>query len=119
MQFVLIIYHGTTPLPGTPQWDALSKEEQKAAYADYAALNKVENLTPVPPMGLPENATTVRVDNGTTITTEGPYLGVKGAVGGAFVLEAEDLDTAVAIASRVPQARRGGAVEVRPSATYW
>ncbi len=119
MQFVLVIYHGTTPLPGTPEWESLSREEQEAAYADYGALNQMENLTPGPPMGLPENAATVRVEHGSTVTTEGPYLDVKGAVGGFYVVEAEDLDAAVAIASRVPQARRGGAVEVRPSAKYW
>ena len=40
MQFVLIIYHGTAPLPGTPAWDSLSSEEQNQTYADYATLNK-------------------------------------------------------------------------------
>jgi hypothetical protein len=119
MQFVLMIYHGTAPLPGTPELESLSEEERKAVYADYAALNKMENVTPIPPLGLPENATTVRVENGSTVTTEGPYLGVKGAVGGVGVVEAEDLAAAVAIASRVPQARMGGAVELRPSAKYW
>jgi hypothetical protein len=119
MQFVLIIYHGTFPLPGTPESELLSEEEQKAIYADYATLNEMENMTPGPPLGLPENATTVRVENGSTVTTEGPYFGVKGAVGGFYVVEAEDLAAAVAIASRVPQARLGGAVEVRPSAKYW
>jgi hypothetical protein len=119
MQFVLVIYHGTAPLPGTPEWDSLSEEEQKAVYADYGALNKMENMTPGPPLGLPENATTVRVENGSTVTTEGPYLDLKGAVGGVYAVDAEDLDAAVAIASSVPQARLGGAVEVRPSAKYW
>jgi hypothetical protein len=119
MQFVLIIYHGTFPLPGTPEAKLISEEEQKAIYADYATLNEMENMTPGPPLGLPENATTVRVENGSTVTTEGPYVGVGGAVGGFYVVEAEDLAAAVAIASRVPQARLGGAVEVRPSASYW
>jgi hypothetical protein len=119
MTYVLVIYHGTTPLPDTPAWKALSPEEQKEAYADYEALNQMENLTPAPPLGLPGNARTVRVENGSTVTTEGPYVGADGAVGGFYVLEAEDLDAAVAIASRIPQARRGGAVEVRPSAKYW
>jgi hypothetical protein len=76
MQFVLIIYHGTFPLPGTPESELLSEEERKAIYADYATLNEMENMTPGPPLGLPENATTVRVENGSTVTTEGPYLGV-------------------------------------------
>lgn len=119
MQFVLVIYHGSYPLPGRPEAESVSEEEKNAAYADYAALNKMENVTGGPPLGLPENATTVRVENGSTVTTEGPYLDLKSAVGGFLVVEAEDLDAAVAIASRVPQARMGGAVEVRPSVQYW
>jgi hypothetical protein len=119
MQFVLIVYHGSSPLPGTPEAEAASEEEKKAAYADYDALSKLENVAGGPPLGLPEQATTVRVENGSTVTTEGPYLDVKSAVDGFLVVDAEDLDAAVAIASRVPQARLGGAVEVRPSAQYW
>jgi len=119
MQFVLVIYHGSAPLPGTPEAESVPEEEKNAAYADYAALNKMENVAGGPPLGLPENATTVRVENGSTVTTEGPYLDVKSAVGGFLVVEAEDLEAAVAIASRVPQARMGGAVEVRPSVQYW
>jgi hypothetical protein len=119
MQFVLMIYQGTTPLPNTDEWSTLSKEEQQAIYADYTALNKTEGLTPGPPLGLPEQATTVRVDNGATVTTDGPYVDTKGAVGGFFVLDAESLDDAIKLAARVPAARHGGAVEVRPVSTYW
>jgi hypothetical protein len=79
----------------------------------------MENLTPAPPLGLSEDATTVHVENGSTVSSGGPYLGVKGAVGWFYVLEAEDTDAAFAIASRIPQTRRGGAVEVRPSPKYW
>jgi hypothetical protein len=111
MQFVLVIYGGSER--------SVSEEEKNAAYADYAALNNMENVTGCPPLGLPENATTVRVENGSAVTTEGPYLDVKSAVGGFLVVEAENLDAAVAVASRVPQARMGGAVEVRPSVAYW
>ena len=119
MQFVLVIYHGTTPLPGTPEFEAISQEEKRVIYADYEAINKMENVTPGVPLGLPENATTVRVENGSTVTTDGPYLDLKGAVGGFGVVEAESIDEAIAVASRVPQARLGGAVEVRPSRKYW
>jgi hypothetical protein len=119
MQFVLMIYQGTTPLPRTPEWESLSEEKQRAAYADYGNLNNMENVTPGVPLGLPEDATTVRVENGSTATSDGPYLDVKGAVGGTYVVETDDLDAAVAIAARVPAARLGGAVEVRPSAKYW
>src|SRR3954454_4759672 len=119
MQVVLMIYQGSTPLPGTPEWEALSPQEQKQVYADYAALNKLDNVTSGPPLGMPEDATTVRVDGGTTLTTDGPYVDVKSAVGGFAVVEADDLAAAVAIAARIPAARLGGAVEIRPAATYW
>jgi hypothetical protein len=118
MQFVMLIYQGTTPLPNTEAWEALPAEEQQAIYADYAALNKAPGLTAGLPLGLPEQAKAVRVDGGTTVTTDGPVV-ADGAVGGYFVLEADDLDAAIELASRIPAARHGGAIEVRPVATYW
>lgn len=119
MQFVLVIYHGTCPLPSTPEWESVSAEYKKAAYADYAALNKLENWNGAPPMGLPRDATTVTVKDGSVVLTDGPWLGLRHAVGGFAVVEAADLDAAVALAARVPQARMGGAVEVRPSVKYY
>lgn len=119
MQFVLMIYQGTTPLPNTPAWDALAEDEQKQIYADYAALNSTPGLTPGVPLGLPDQATTVRVENGTTVTNDGPYLDTNGAVGGYAVFEADDVKDAIELASRIPAARLGGAIEVRPAATYW
>ena len=119
MQFVLLIYQGTTPLPNTPEWSTLTEGAQKAIYADYAALGRTEGVTPGLPLGLPEKATTVIVDNGRTRTSDGPFVDVKGAVAGYFVVEADDLDAAIAVAARVPAARHGGAIEVRPVGTYW
>ena len=71
-------------------------------------------MTPGVPLGLPENATTVRVQAGKTLTTDGPFVGMKEAIGGYFVLEADDLDAAIELAARVPAARLGGAIEIRP-----
>ncbi|WP_405178687.1 YciI family protein [Nocardia sp. NBC_01377] len=119
MQFVLVIYHGTYPLPGTPEAERVSEEVRTAAYTDFAALSKMENWSGAPPMGLPQDATTVTVKDGSPVLTEGPWLGTGHAVGGFAVVEAEDLAAAVAIAARVPQARMGGAVEVRPSVKYY
>ena len=119
MQFVLLIYQGTSPLPNTDAWETLSQDEQSAVYADYAALTKTPGLAGGPPLGLPKDATTVRVENGQTLTTDGPYVDDKGAVGGFMIFEAEDLDAAIALAARVPAARLGGAIEVRPVAKYW
>ncbi len=119
MNYVVLIYQGSTPLPSSPEWEAMSEEEQKQIYADYGALNQTPGVTPGAPMGLPEHATTVRVENGKTLTTDGPFVGMKEAVGGFFMLEAEDLDAAIEVASRVPAARLGGAIEIRPVQTYW
>lgn len=115
MQYIMVIYQGDA----LKRQAALPEEEQKQVYADYAAINKTPGVTTVPPMGVPENATTVRVEGGKTLTTDGPYVGMKEAVGGLFILEAEDLDAAIGVAARVPAARYGGAVEIRPSEVYW
>jgi len=118
-QFVLMIYQGTTPLPGTPEWEAMPQEEQTKVYADYAALNQTPGATGGPPLGLPDDARTVVVKDGAVDVREGAHLGTEGAVGGFLVLEAEDMAAAIDIASRIPAARLGGAIEVRPVAKYW
>jgi hypothetical protein len=119
MQYVLLIYQGSTPLPGSEEFAAMSEAEQQQVYADYGALNQIPGVTPGPPMGLPEDATTVRVADGKALTTDGPFADTKEAVGGMFTLEADDLDAAIEIAAKVPAARLGGAIEIRPVATYW
>ncbi|HEY3670593.1 MAG TPA: YciI family protein [Acidimicrobiia bacterium] len=118
-QFVILIYQGTTPLPGTAEWDALPQNEQTKVYADYAALNQTTGVSPGPPLGLPADARTVVVKDGTVDVRDGAHLGTDGAVGGFLVLEADDLDAAIELASRIPAARLGGAIEVRPVAKYW
>jgi hypothetical protein len=118
MQYVLLIYQGTMPLPSDPDaWATLSEPEQTAIYNDYGELNRTPGVTPGLPLGLPTDATTVQVNEGKTVTREGPYLS-EGA-GGYLVFEADDLDAAIQLASRIPAARHGGAIEIRPVATYW
>ena len=119
MKYMLLIHQGTTPLPGTEAWDALSAEQQGAIYAAYKALNETPGLTPGEAMREPATATTVRVRDDEVLTTDGPYAELKEAIGGYFHLECEDLDAAVAVAATVPAARFGGAVEVSPLGTYW
>jgi hypothetical protein len=115
MKYMLLIYQGTTPVPGTDAWDALSQEEQGAVYAAYKALNETPGFTPGNvQMDSPETATTVRVQDGRTLTTDGPFAELKEAIGGFGFYEADDLDAALELASRIPAARMGGAVEVRP-----
>jgi hypothetical protein len=119
VQYALLIYQGMTPLPNTPEWSTLSDDEQAAVYTDYAAIGEMSNVTPGLPLGVPEKARTVRVEDGEPVVSDGPYIDVKGAIGGFFVVEADDLDAAVAVAARVPAARLGGGIEIRPCETYW
>jgi hypothetical protein len=114
MKYLLLIQQGTTPLPGTPDWDALSDDERNAVYSDYQAINESPGVTPGAWMEGPETATTVRVEGGRTLTTDGPFVAVKEALGGYLFYEADDLDAAIALAARIPAARLGGAIEVRP-----
>jgi hypothetical protein len=114
MKYMLLIHQGTTPLPGTEEWDRLSQEEQGAVYAAYKAINETPGLTPGVQLGAPETATTVRVQDGTTLTTDGPFAELKEAIGGYCFFEADDLDAAIELAARIPAASMGGAVEVRP-----
>jgi hypothetical protein len=116
MKYMLLINQGTTPLPGTPEWDGLSEDEQKAVYADYQAINETPGVMPGERMGGPETATTVRVEDGRALTTDGPFVETKEALGGYLFLEADDLDAAIEVAARIPAARLGGAIEIRPLA---
>ena len=114
MKYMLLIQQGETPTPQSEEWERLSEDEQRAIYADYQAVNETPGVTPGVWMQPPETATTVRVQDGKTLTTDGPFVAVKEALGWYLIFEAGDLDAAIELASRIPAARLGGAVEVRP-----
>jgi len=115
VKYILLIHQGSTPTPNDPEaWATLSEEEQQAVYRDYQAINRTPGVTPGLGLQPPETATTVRVQDGRTLTTDGPFVETKEALGGYFIYEADDLDAAIEIAARVPAARLGGAIEVRP-----
>jgi hypothetical protein len=108
MKYALLIY----AKPGSG--DALSDGEREAVFGEYMKVSQSpgvvggEQLQPV------ETATTVRVENGQALTTDGPFADTKEFLGGFFLLDANDLDTAIELAGRIPAARMGGSVEVRP-----
>jgi hypothetical protein len=114
MKYVALIYQGDA----LERQAALSEAEKKQVYADYQGINETPGVTSGPPMGLPQNATTVRVEGGKVLTTDGPFIGMKEAVGGFFVIEADDLDAAIEVAAKVPAASMGGAIEIRPVQEY-
>jgi hypothetical protein len=114
MKYMLLIHQGTTPTPGSDEWDTLSEDEQKAVYGAYRALNETPGFTSGVQMQPPETATTVRVEDGKTLTTDGPFVEIKEAIGGYCFFEADDLDAAIELAAQIPAASMGGAIEVRP-----
>jgi hypothetical protein len=115
VKYMLLIHQGSTPLPGSPEWEDLSQEEKGAVFAAYQSLNETPGVTPAPvQMAAPETATTVRVQDGRTLTTDGPFVELKEAIGGYLFFEADDLDAAIELAARIPAASMGGAIEVRP-----
>jgi hypothetical protein len=119
MKYLLLIHQGDAPTPYSPdEWGRLSEDERKKISADYQAINQTPGVTPGIGMQPPETATTVRVEDGKTLTTDGPFVAVKEALGGFLTFEADDLDAAIELASRIPAARLGGAVEVRPVAEW-
>jgi hypothetical protein len=110
MKYMLLIQQ-----PDDPEtWAKLSEEEQKQVAADYQAINQTPGVTPGERLQPPESATTVRVQDEKTLTTDGPFVSVKEAMAGWLFYEADDLDAAIELASRIPAARMGGAVEIRP-----
>jgi hypothetical protein len=96
------------------EFQARSPEEQKELYAAWGAINQTPGMTPGAEMDAPSTATTVRVEDGKTLVTDGPFVDVKEALGGIFYLEADNLDAAIELASRIPTASMGGAIEIRP-----
>lgn len=107
MQYALLIYLDPAAAPD------LSEAEQRAISAEYFALRDEPgcigggHLQPI------ETATTVRVQDGSVLTTDGPFAETKEVFGGYYIFELNDLDAALQLAARVPAARMGGSVEVR------
>jgi hypothetical protein len=112
---MLLIHQGEAPTPRDPEaWGKLSPDEQNAVYAAYGEINADPRVTSGEQMEDPGAATTVRVADGRTLVTDGPFAETKEALGGYLFLDADDLDAAIELAARVPAAWLGGAVEVRP-----
>jgi len=84
-------------------------------FGAHKEINEKPRVTPADvQVQPPETATTVRVEDGRTLTTDGPFVEIKEAIGGYLFFEADDLDAAIELAAQIPAARLGGAIEVRP-----
>ena len=108
MKYAMLIHEK----PGSVE--ALAEDEQKDVFAEYMSLAEDPRARGGAQLQPIETATTVRVQDGQTLTTDGPYADTKEAFGGYYVFEADNLDEAIELAARIPAARFGGAIEVRP-----
>ncbi|HYQ13058.1 MAG TPA: YciI family protein [Solirubrobacterales bacterium] len=110
MKYMLLIYS----TEAREEFDALAEEEQNAIFAEYMAIQDEPDVLGGDQLQPTDSATTVRVANGETLTTDGPFSETKEVLGGYYMLEADNLDRALEVAARIPAARMGGAIEVRP-----
>src|SRR2546430_3969812 len=110
MKYMLQIYSSDV----RTEFDSLSEDQQKAIYGEYLAISAAPGVVDGNQLQPAETATTVRVQDGKTLTTDGPFIETKEVLGGYYLFEADDPDAAIELASRIPAARMGGAVEVRP-----
>ena len=108
MKYALMIY--VSPA----SWEGRSEEESTAITGEYMALRSDPRFLDGAELAPVETVSTVRVQAGDTLVTDGPFADTKEVLGGYYVVEADDLDSAIEFAGRIPAARMGGAVEVGP-----
>jgi hypothetical protein len=108
MKYALLIY------PKPDSLDAVSEREAAAITAQYMALREEDGFIDGAALQDSHATTTVRVSDGEALTTDGPFAETKEVMAGYYIFEADDLDRALELAARIPAARMGGAVEVRP-----
>jgi hypothetical protein len=107
MKYALLIY-SSNEIRDIPE------DQLKSVIGEYDAISDEPGVLDGMQLQGTESATTVRVENGEALLSDGPFVDAKEYLGGLYLLEADDLDAATELAARVPAARMGGAVEVRP-----
>ena len=108
MQYMLLVYDDTTA------WPQMSDEEYQGIYEEYAAVARDKATKHSAQLQGTETAKTVRVKNGNALVTDGPFAETKETLGGYYLVEADSIEEAAKIAERIPSARIGGSIEVRP-----
>jgi hypothetical protein len=108
MEYALLIYKKAGA------YDGLSESERAATVGEYWALRDDPRVVAGVGLKPVTMATTVRVHEGETLVTDGPFADTKEVFGGYYIVVADDIDAAIEIAARCPAARLGGSVEIRP-----
>src|SRR6266496_891563 len=108
MQYMLLVYDDPKV------WPELSEQEFQGIYGEYAAVAQDAATKHSAQLKGTEEAKTVRVKNGDTLVTDGPFAETKETLGGYYLVEAGSVDEAIGLAAKIPSARLGGSIEVRP-----
>lgn len=108
MQYMLLVYDNPA------NWADVTEEQMKGLYVEYAAVSQDPATVHSAQLSPVETAKTVRVKDGETLTTDGPFAETKEQLGGYYLVEADSIDAAAKIAAKIPSARLGGSIEVRP-----
>jgi hypothetical protein len=110
MKYALLIYSNGA----REDYARMPQAEREAITAEYMAISELPGSVGGAELESPDTATTIRVQDGETLTTDGPFAETKETLGGFYLFEADNIDEALEVAARIPAARLGGAVEVRP-----
>jgi hypothetical protein len=108
MQLALLIYEK----PGA--YEDLTDQERQAISTEYWAIRDDPRIVAGAGLEPVDTATTVRLQGGETLVTDGPFADTREVFGGYYLFEADDLDAAIDVAARLPAVRFGGSVEIRP-----
>jgi len=108
VQYALLIYRKPD------SYDGLSEEERQAVTDESWAIRDDPRVIGGAQLQPVQFATTVRVADGQTLVSDGPFADTKEVLGGYYMLEADDLDAAIELSARIPAAQLGGSVEIRP-----
>lgn len=98
----------------TAELELLPGPDQQSVFAEYEALSQTRGVLDGNQLQPATLATTVQVEETGVITKDGPFIDPQEPLGGYYLFEADHLDAAIEFASRIPAARMGGAVEIRP-----
>jgi hypothetical protein len=108
VQYALLIYNKPDV------YDGFTEQESQAVAAEYLAVRSDSRIMSSAKLAPVETATTIRVQDGDALVTDGPFADTKEVFGGFYLLEADDIEAALELAARMPAARLGGSVEIRP-----
>ena len=108
MQYMLLVYDDPEA------WPELSEQEYQGIYEEYGAVARDKATKHSAQLKGADEAKTVRVKDGDALVTDGPFAETKETLGGYYLVEADSIDDALEVAAKIPSARLGGSIEVRP-----